>query len=347
MSLTAAMLETLLIHDDAMIDHDPGRGHPERPDRLRVISEKLRARPLPGTRLVAPSPVPLEVALRVHTPAYVERVSAMRGKRASFDADTHTSPGSVDAAFLAAGAAVEAVEAVLDGRARNAFAFVRPPGHHAEPARAMGFCLLNNVAIAAEHALARPDVERVLVVDWDVHHGNGTQTAFYGRHDVLVFNVHQFPFYPGTGALEEQGEGEGEGYTINVPLPAGATDSDYRRMLTDVLVPAATRFRPDLVLVSAGFDAHRRDPLGGMMVTEEGFADLCAAVKAIADEHAQGRLVLVLEGGYDLEALAESVQACIAVMTGAAAPGGSDAPSPVGEPALRQAVEQHRKHWLE
>lgn len=339
------MLETLLLHDDAMIEHDPGRGHPERPDRLRAITEKLRARPIPGTHLVAPSPVPLEVVLRVHAPEYVQRVSAMRGKRASFDADTHTSPESVDAAFLAAGAAVEAVEAVLDGRARNAFAFVRPPGHHAEPGRAMGFCLLNNVAIAAEHALVRPEIERVLVVDWDVHHGNGTQAMFYGRRDVLVFSAHQFPFYPGTGALEEHGTDEGEGYTINVPLPAGCTNADYRRMLADLLVPAATRFRPDLVLVSAGFDAHRLDPLGGMNLTEEGFADMCATVKAIADEHAKGRLVLVLEGGYDLEGLSKSVHACIDVMAGAAAPGGSDAPSPIGEPALRRAVEHYRQYW--
>ena len=209
----------------------------------------------------------------------------------------------------------------------------------------MGFCFLNNVAIAAEHALARPEIERVLVLDWDVHHGNGTQAAFYGRRDVLFFSAHQYPFYPGTGALHEQGKGEGEGYTINVPLPAGATDGDYRRMLADVLVPAATRFRPDLVLVSAGFDAHRQDPLGGMTLTAEGFADLCATVMAIADAHAKGRLVLVLEGGYDLEGLSESAYACVEVMAGAAAPCGSDVPSKVGDPALRRAVEQHRRFW--
>jgi acetoin utilization deacetylase AcuC-like enzyme len=339
------MLETLLLYDDAMMAHDPGREHPERPERLRAIAETLRARPIAGTRLVAPSPVPIEAALRVHTPVHVERVRAARGKRASFDPDTHTSPGSVDAALLAAGAAVEAVDAVLDGRAQNAFALVRPPGHHAEPGRAMGFCFLNNVAIATEHALARPEVERVLVLDWDVHHGNGTQAAFYGRRDVLFVSAHQYPFYPGTGALHETGREAGEGYTINVPMPVGSTDGDYRRMLTDVVMPAAAAFRPDLVLVSAGFDAHRRDPLGGMGLTEEGFADLCAAVKAIADAHAGGRLVLVLEGGYDLHGLAESVHACIAVMAGASAPGGADAPSPVGGPALARAVEQHRQHW--
>jgi acetoin utilization deacetylase AcuC-like enzyme len=339
------MPETLLFHHDAMIDHDPGRGHPERPDRLRAIAAELHARPVPGTRMVAPSPVATEAILRVHTPAYVQRVSAMRGKQASFDADTHTSPASVDAAFLAAGAAVEAVDAVLDGRARNAFALVRPPGHHAEPGRAMGFCLFNNVAIAAAHALARPVIERVLVIDWDVHHGNGTQAMFYDRRDALVFSAHQFPFYPGTGALHEHGEGEGEGYTINVPLAAGATDADYRRMLADVVGPAADRFAPDLVLVSAGFDAHRRDPLGGMALTEEGFADLCGTVKAIAEAHAGGRLVLVLEGGYDLEGLAQSVHVCVQVLAGAPAPGGPDTPSPVGDGALRRAVAHHRRYW--
>jgi acetoin utilization deacetylase AcuC-like enzyme len=339
------MLETLLLHHDAMLDHDPGRGHPERPERLRAIAAKILGEPIPGTRLVAPTPVALEAVLRVHTPAHVERVRAARGKHGGFDPDTLVSPGSVDAAFLAAGAAVDAVDAVLDGRARNAFALVRPPGHHAEPGRAMGFCLFNNVAIAAEQARLRPEVERVLVVDWDVHHGNGTQAAFYGRRDVLFFSAHQYPFYPGTGALEEHGRGEGEGYTINVPLPAGATDGDYRRMLADVLAPAAERFRPDFVLVSAGFDAHRRDPLGGMALTTEGFADLCATVKAIADAHASGRLVLVLEGGYDLDGLADSVHACVAVMAGATAPGGPDVPSPVGDAALRRAVEHHRRYW--
>lgn len=339
------MLETLLLYDDAMLAHDPGRGHPERPERLQAIVDRLRARPIAGTRLVAPSPAPLDALLRVHTPAHVERLVAARGKRVSFDPDTHASPASVDAALLAAGAAVQAVDAVLDRRASNAFALVRPPGHHAEPGRIMGFCLLGNVAIAAEHALARPEVERVLVVDWDVHHGNGTQAAFYGRRDVLFVSAHQYPFYPGTGALHEVGRDEGEGYTLNLPMPAGCTDGDYRRLLADVVVPAADRFRPDLVLVSAGFDAHREDPLGGMRLTEEGFADLCAVMKGIADAHAGGRLVLVLEGGYDLEGLAQSTHACIAVMAGASASGGSDAPSPLGEPALRRAVEHLRRYW--
>ena len=339
------MTETLLLHDDRMIAHDPGQGHPERPDRLRAVVERLAEHSVAGTRLRAPRVATAEEVLRVHSAAYLERVEAARGRYHDFDPDTHTSPASVEAAWLAAGAAVEAVDEVLDGRARNAFAFVRPPGHHAEPGRAMGFCLLNNVAIAAEHALARPEVERVLVVDWDVHHGNGTQAAFYRRRDVLFVSTHQYPFYPGTGALHEHGEGEGEGFTLNVPLGMGATDGDYRRVLADLVGPAAEQFDPDLVLVSAGFDAHRRDPLGGMAVSTEGFADLCSALAGIAGRHAQGRLVLVLEGGYDLEGLAHSAHACVEVLAGASGPGGPDVPSPVGDRALRRAVEHHRRYW--
>lgn len=337
--------ETLLLHDDAMIEHDPGPGHPERPDRLRAIATMLRERPVAGTRIVAPTPVDPEAVLRVHSEAHLQRVDAARGQHLRFDPDTVASPASIDAARLAAGAAVDAVDAVLDGRARNAFAFSRPPGHHAEPERAMGFCFLNNIAIAAEHALTRPDIERVLVVDWDVHHGNGTQAAFYGRRDVLFASTHQFPFYPGTGALREDGSGEGQGYTLNVPLPGGSTDGDYRRLFTDLLAPAVQRFDPDLVLVSAGFDAHGRDPLGGMALSHEGFADLCGTMKALADAHADGRLVLVLEGGYDLQGLADSAHACVEVLAGVAAPGGEDAPSSRGGTALREALAHHRRHW--
>ncbi|MEX1365546.1 MAG: histone deacetylase [Nannocystaceae bacterium] len=339
------MPETLLLHDDAMIDHDPGVGHPERPDRLRAIVQALHAQPIAGARMEAPRPVSDEDVLRVHTEAHLRRFESARGEHRRFDPDTVASPASVVAARLAAGAAVDAVDAVLDGRADNAFALSRPPGHHAEPARTMGFCFLNNVAIAAEHALARPEIERVLVVDWDVHHGNGTQAAFYGRRDVLFASTHQHPLYPGTGALAEHGVGAGEGYTLNVPLPGGSTDGDYRRLFTDLLAPAAERFDPDLILVSAGFDAHRLDPVGGMALSAEGFADLCATMRALADAHASGRLVLVLEGGYDLQGLSASTHACLQVLTGVTPPDGSDAPSRRGGAALLEAAEHHRRHW--
>lgn len=253
-------------------------------------------------------------------------------------------PGSTDASYLAAGAAIEAVTAVMQGAADNAFALVRPPGHHAEVDRAMGFCVFANVAIAAEHARQTLGAQRVLVVDWDVHHGNGTQHVFEARDDVLVFSAHQWPHYPGTGGQHEQGRGAGTGYTINAPLPAGLGDGDYASIFREVLRPVAESFRPDLVLVSAGFDAHRDDPLGGMAVTADGFAGLCGVVREIAGLSAGGKLVLVLEGGYDLAGLADSVHACVEVLAGATPPVAAAA-SAAGEAALRQTLATQRRHW--
>ena len=256
---------------------------------------------------------------RIHTAAHIDRIESLRGRSASLDVDTAVSPGSVEAVYLGAGAAIDTVTAVVTGGARRAFALVRPPGHHAEVNRAMGFCLFNNIAIAAAHARAELGCDRVLIVDWDVHHGNGTQQAFYGDPNVLFFSAHQHPLYPGTGASSEIGTGDGTGYTVNVPLPPGLGDADYAAIFRQILVPIADSFVPDLVLVSAGFDAHRNDPLGGMAMTEAGFAFLCAMVRDIADCHANGRLSLILEGGYDAAALASSVRACIEVLAGSTA----------------------------
>jgi acetoin utilization deacetylase AcuC-like enzyme len=233
----------------------------------------------------------------------------------SLDPDTSMSPGSYEAAVLAAGAAVGAVKQVWRGQAENAFAMVRPPGHHAEQAQAMGFCLFNNAAIAAQ-AARRLGAERVMIVDWDVHHGNGTQHLFERRSDVLCASCHQFPFYPGTGAPNEVGLGDGAGFTINCGLPAGLGDADYGAVFNDLFVPAGVSFKPDLIIVSAGFDAHARDPLAEMIVTERGFAAMCTAVKQLAEESCGGKLVLLLEGGYDLDALAGSVRACLEVLAG-------------------------------
>ncbi|HKG24161.1 MAG TPA: histone deacetylase, partial [Thermomicrobiales bacterium] len=215
----------------------------------------------------------------------------------------------------AAGAAVAAVDAALEGKVERSFAIVRPPGHHATPERGMGFCLLNNLAIAVAHALSR-GLTRVLVVDWDVHHGNGTQDAFYATDQVLFFSVHQYPFYPGTGAANETGIGKGEGYTINVPLPAGQRDETYLRHFDERLLPAAQDYRPELILISAGYDAHAHDPLGGMRLTESGFAALAERLSTLAADHANNRLIAVLEGGYDLPALARSVAATLRVLDG-------------------------------
>lgn len=338
--------EVLLFSDTAMLSHDPGPGHPERPARLSFLVDALRERPTAGTAWRSPRPVSVEALARVHDPRYVAAVEGLAGRYAALDPDTSASPGTVDAARLAAGAAIDAVEAVAAGPVRRAVALVRPPGHHAERDRAMGFCFFNNVAIAAAHARAVLGCERVMIVDWDVHHGNGTQHAFEDRSDILVFNTHQWPLYPGTGAAEETGRGEGEGFTVNVPLPAGSRDADYAAVYEQMLVPIAERFRPDLVLVSAGFDAHREDPLAGMELSAEGFGWLCREVRDLADRLAGGRIALLLEGGYHLEALVESLRACLTVLAGDPGPPGPESPGTgAAEAALQRARGVHARRW--
>jgi acetoin utilization deacetylase AcuC-like enzyme len=304
----------LLITDEFMLQHDPGPGHPERPARLQAILSELERLHRPGTEITKPRPATRQHIERVHDPRYIDRLDSLRGRSAQLDADTAVSPQSVDAAYLAAGAAIDAVTAIVKQPSTTAFAFVRPPGHHAERDRAMGFCLFNNIAIAAAHAIAELGCQRVLIVDWDVHHGNGTQHTFEDRNDVLFFRSHQWPLYPGTGALHEIGHGIGEGFTINAPLPAGFDDAAYIDLYRRLLTPIADQYKPDLVLVSAGFDAHRDDPLANMRMTETGFAALCSIVRDIADRHANGRLGLMLEGGYNLAALSSSVAGCLAAL---------------------------------
>jgi acetoin utilization deacetylase AcuC-like enzyme len=342
-SMTAT--DTLLVCDELMLDHEQGPGHPESPARLRAIVERLRTDPVAGTRWAAPRPATRGELLRVHDPAFIAEVDAARGTFRALDPDVALSPASVDAAYLAAGSACSAVEAVVSGAARRAFALVRPPGHHAERDRAMGFCVFANVAVAAEHARAQLGLQRVLVVDWDVHHGNGTQHLFEARRDVLVFNTHQAPHYPGTGAATEVGKGDGLGFTVNVPLPAGLGDADYALVYRALLQPIAEQFRPDLVLVSAGFDPHVDDPLGGMQVTSDGFSHLCGVVCELADRLAGGKLVMVLEGGYDLDGLAASVHGCTAVLAGSTPPAVARPASQRGEAALRRALDHQTAHW--
>ncbi len=335
---------TLLMTDPLFLKHDPGRGHPESPARLRGILSVLARAPVEGTQVGQPRSATEAELGWVHTPALRQRLKALAGQEADLDPDTHASPDTYDAAVLAAGASVQAVEEVLAGRARNAFALVRPPGHHAEPDRAMGFCFFNNVAIAAE-AARHHGAERVLVLDWDVHHGNGTQAAFWRRRDVLYQSVHQYPYYPGTGAPHEVGEGEGEGFTVNCGLPGGATDADYRTLFQELLLPIADAFQPQLVLVSAGFDPHRSDPIGGMLLSERGFAAMCSAVKALADTACQGRLVLLLEGGYSLEGLSQSAHACVEVLAGRGDTFPAGETSPDTAHALAQSREALRPYW--
>ncbi|MBM3474763.1 MAG: histone deacetylase [Armatimonadetes bacterium] len=314
-----ALGATGFVYDDAYLLHATGADHPESPQRLKAIVAHLQETGLLDrlTRLT-PTPAPADSLTTIHGAKYVAEVA--RGcdeGRACLDAgDTTICKDSYRIALLAVGGAYAAVDAVMDGRVRNAFCAIRPPGHHALKDQAMGFCVFNNVALAARYAQQKHDVGKVLIVDWDVHHGNGTQAAFYDDPTVLYFSVHRSPFYPGSGAETETGSGAGVGYTVNIPLPAGSSDAQYLDAFERVLKPKALEFRPDLILISAGFDAHERDPLGGMKVTTECYGRLTRIVETIAEECCDGRLVSVLEGGYDLTALADSVETHLRVLLG-------------------------------
>lgn len=292
-------------HED-YLKHDTGR-HPENAGRLLAVMDSLKNAGLIG-KLIPVEPVPAAISQveYVHSPEHIETVKDFSFLEMPLDPDTPTSARSFEVALLSAGGVMAAVDAVIKGTATSVFALVRPPGHHAEPDRSMGFCLFNNVAIAARHA-RKQGIEKVLIVDWDVHHGNGTQKAFYQDNSVLYFSIHEFPHYPGTGRLDEVGEGEGIGFTMNVPLPPGCLDGDYLAVFSEILVPVARQFSPGIILVSAGMDCHRDDPLGGMELTSKGFALMTGVVKSLAEELCGGKLVLALEGGYDYKALGESV----------------------------------------
>ncbi len=249
-----------IVRDPLYLQHSGGPGHPERPERLQAINALLETFPL-RDRIedVAARPARLEELLRVHEEGYIRRIAGTQGQELTMlDADTGATAASYAAALQAAGGTIEAVRSVLEG-GHSAFAFVRPPGHHAEAGRAMGFCLFNNVAVAACQALEVHGLERVLILDWDIHHGNGTMHSFYDSRQVLYFSVHQYPHYPGTGGIDDTGVEEGQGYTVNVPLPGGQGDAEYMRIFRRVFLPIAREYRPDLILVSAGFDAHRDD----------------------------------------------------------------------------------------
>ncbi len=306
------MRSTGLVTDPRFRLHDPGPGHPECPERLEVL-EALFAEP--GYRAlprVAPRLATEEEISRVHAFTLIGSVAASAAReRTRFDADTAASAGSFAAARLACGGAIELADAVLAGDVANGFVAARPPGHHAERDRAMGFCFFNNVAVVAAHLRQRRGLERVLILDWDVHHGNGTQHSFYADPSVMYVSLHQYPFYPGTGAFDEIGSGAGAGYTVNLPMQAGWGPPQYQAALRDVVLPIARAFGPQFVLISAGFDAHRDDPLAMMRLDEDCFAEMTNALAGLADECCGGKLIMLLEGGYSLEALRGSVQAVL------------------------------------
>ncbi|MBI5136019.1 MAG: histone deacetylase [Nitrospirae bacterium] len=314
-------MRTGLVYHPAYLNHDTGAMHPECPDRLRAVLAGLdRSGLRPALTPVSPYDAEAAWLGLVHTPSHLARVEAAAGMawggNVYLDPDTPVSPGSRQAARKAAGGVLAAIDRVVAGELDNAFCLVRPPGHHAEPNRAMGFCLYNNVAIGARYLQRRHGLERVLIVDWDVHHGNGTQAAFWTDPSVLYYSIHQYPFYPGSGAADERGAGAGEGTTVNCPMAAGCGDVDYLNELERVLLPAAERFRPHFILVSAGFDAHLDDPLAHMRVSADGFGRMTLLVRDLAARLCGGRLVTVLEGGYDLDALAASVNAHVAALSG-------------------------------
>ena len=306
-----------LIHSEHFAEHQTPPGHPERPERaevMDVVAGRWKSR---GVDVVPPSAATREQLLRVHDADYVRRISETAGRAVKLDPDTYTSPESHEIALLAAGAAVQAVNHAMSGPQHRALALVRPPGHHAERDRAMGFCLFNNVAVAAAHARVN-GAARVAIVDYDVHHGNGTQHIFEDDPTVLYVSTHQFPYYPGTGAAGEVGRGAGAGFTVNLPLEVGAVDQDYQTAFSAVILPVLSQFKPDLIILSAGFDAHERDPLAGMRLSTEAFAAMTAELRAVAELHGQGRMAVITEGGYDLQALAASLDAVADTLNGSA-----------------------------
>jgi acetoin utilization deacetylase AcuC-like enzyme len=305
---------TAIIYHPDYLKHDTGL-HPERKERLEsILYHLMETGMISQLQLVEPRYAELNEIGYVHTQAYIKKVKKYAELEIQLDPDTVICRDSFNVALLAAGGAITSVDTVLDN-AGSSFAFVRPPGHHAEPDRGMGFCIFNNVAIAARHA-QKKGKKRVLIVDWDVHHGNGTQKTFYDDATVLYFSTHQYPYYPGTGWLNEVGAGDGKGYNINVPLPPGTDDSGFIAAFEEILVPAALEFEPDIVLISAGQDGARNDGLAQMSMTVSGFAVLASIVRSIALNTCNGKIAAVLEGGYHLKLLASSVSAILEVFSG-------------------------------
>jgi len=354
------MPKVALVRDPLFREHTNGPGHPERPERLTAVDDMLerfpRKRDLEDIPARDASRPELE---RVHEPAYVERIEATRERSFTMlDPDTGAGPRSYAAAIRAAGGTIAAVDAVAAGGYGAAFALVRPPGHHAEAGRAMGFCLFNNVAVAAAYALEALAMSRVLIVDWDVHHGNGTMHSFYQSNRVLYFSVHQFPHYPGTGRSEEAGQNDGEGHTVNVPFPSGQGDAEYLAAFRRILIPIALEYEPELILVSAGFDTHQADPLAGMAVTDDGFAGMTREIIGLSERCCPCRIVLALEGGYDLEALSRGVSSVLTtLLEGESNPEGLEGAggarlerkassiSSQAQRSIEATVAAHRRFW--
>jgi acetoin utilization deacetylase AcuC-like enzyme len=340
-------MSLVLISSSRFADHLNPPGHPERVERAEVMQAVVNQWRQHGGVSRAPRAASRAELLRVHSEHHLATIDRTAGRTSSLDPDTFASPQSRDVALLAAGAAITGVETIVQSKATRAFALVRPPGHHAERDRAMGFCLYNNVAAAASHAVAL-GIERIVVMDYDVHHGNGTQWIFYEDPRVLYISTHQYPFYPGTGAAEDVGHGKGIGYTVNVPLEAGATDGDYREVFKAVVTPVIDQFKPELVMISAGFDAHERDPLARMRLSTAGYASLTTSLCEAADRHCHGRIVAVTEGGYDLAALKACLETTVSVLDGSAVQSSGEAalgPTSRSRSAIAAVRAAHSRFW--
>ena len=307
------MFITGIVRDRRFMDHEMGSHHPESPRRLEAIYSMLDGSDMKDKFFNIPvRDATKEELCLIHSPDYVTRIESTKGRPYTYlDPDTQTNESSYDAAVLAVGGVCEAIRMVCSGDIKNAFALVRPPGHHAERSKAMGFCIFNNIAIGARYAQKSLGIERILIIDWDLHHGNGTQHAFEDDPSVLYFSTHQYPYYPGTGSFMEVGIFDGAGFTVNLPLSSGYGDGEYVWFMENLLRPIVLQFRPQLILISAGFDIYHQDPLGGMRVTPEGFSAMTRSIMELAKECADDRVVISLEGGYHIEGLRDSVKAVL------------------------------------
>jgi len=344
-------LKTGIVKGEVFLRHIPGADCPEVPGRLESIYTMLDDPDMHENFVdVLPTKAKKEEILFFHSPKYFEKIAETRGKELiAFTADTHAGKDTFDAALYATGGLLNAISQVNAQKIENAFSLVRPPGHHAEKSRAMGYCMFNHVALGALFARKILKLDRILIVDWDIHHGNGTQHAFERDPAILFFSIHQAGLFPGTGSFTDTGQGPGEGYTINLPIPRGYGDAEYTSIFEHVLAPVAEEFAPDLILVSAGFDAHMDDPMGGMRMTASGYAGMTACLKKIARKVCQGKMVMSLEGGYNFKALSKSVKAVLKEMSGITSCDinamAAQADTKKMAYVLRRCMDVHRHSW--